>query len=36
MLEVPGENLKNVVSARNFVGFYNGLPEAANLEIDLK
>ena len=28
-LGIPGENLNNVVSARNFVGFYNGLPEAA-------
>lgn len=25
-LNVPGENLKNVVSAREFVGWYNGIP----------
>ena len=32
----PGETtLANVVSARNFVGLYNGLPEAASLDIDL-
>ena len=31
MLEIPGESeLGNVISARNFVGFYNGLPEAGN------
>ena len=36
LLEIPGEaSLSNVVSARNFVGFYNGLPEAASLKIDL-
>jgi adrenodoxin-NADP+ reductase len=36
LLEIPGEsNLTNVVSARNFVGLYNGLPEAAALDIDL-
>jgi hypothetical protein len=36
MLDIPGEsNLGNVVSARNFVGLYNGLPEAAELDIDL-
>jgi hypothetical protein len=36
LLEIPGEsNLSYVVSARNFVGLYNGLPEAAALDIDL-
>lgn len=34
-LGVPGENLKNVISARNFVGWYNGHPENKNLEFDL-
>jgi len=34
-LGIPGENLNNVVSARNFVGWYNGLPEAADLKVDL-
>ena len=28
-LGIPGEDLNNVISARNFVGYYNGLPEAA-------
>lgn len=35
MLNIPGENLKNVVSARSFVGWYNGLPNNNNLNIDL-
>jgi adrenodoxin-NADP+ reductase len=26
-LGIPGEELENVVSARSFVGFYNGVPE---------
>ena len=26
-LNIPGENSSNVISARNFVGYYNGLPE---------
>jgi len=34
-LGVPGESLKGVVSARAFVGWYNGLPEYADLEPDL-
>ena len=34
-LDIPGENAKNVISARNFVGFYNGLPECANLDLSL-
>ncbi|KAL4239315.1 hypothetical protein ACF0H5_000132 [Mactra antiquata] len=34
-LNIPGEDVQNVVSARNFVGWYNGLPEDKNLDIDL-
>lgn len=34
-LGVPGESLPNVLSARRFVGWYNGLPEDANLSINL-
>lgn len=34
-LNVKGEGLKNVLSARNFVGFYNGLPEDTNLDVRL-
>ncbi|KAH6635192.1 hypothetical protein B0J18DRAFT_40393 [Chaetomium sp. MPI-SDFR-AT-0129] len=34
-LDIPGENLKGVYSAREFVGWYNGLPEHANLNPDL-
>ena len=34
-LNVPGEDLRGVVSARAFVGWYNGLPEYADLEPDL-
>lgn len=30
-LGIPGENLEGVYSARAFVGWYNGLPEYANL-----
>lgn len=35
MLNAPGENLNNVISARNFVGWYNGVPEDKNLKINL-
>ncbi|GAB7358956.1 hypothetical protein MBLNU230_g5030t2 [Neophaeotheca triangularis] len=35
-LGIPGEDLKGVVSARAFVGWYNGLPEYANLNPDLE
>nr|POE85376.1 nadph:adrenodoxin oxidoreductase, mitochondrial [Quercus suber] len=35
-LGVPGEDLKGVLSARAFVGWYNGLPEYADLEPDLQ
>lgn len=34
-LGVPGENLDNIVPARKFVGWYNGLPEEKNLEPNL-
>lgn len=34
-LGIPGEGLKGVYSARDFVGWYNGLPEHANLLPDL-
>lgn len=35
-LGVPGEDLKGVVSARSFVGWYNGLPEYEHLNPDLQ
>lgn len=35
-LGIPGEDLKGVVSARAFVGWYNGLPEYADLNPDLE
>ena len=35
-LGIPGENLKGVLSARAFVGWYNGLPEYADLSPDLQ
>lgn len=31
-LKIPGEDLEGVYSARAFVGWYNGLPEYANLD----
>ncbi|KAH6659769.1 hypothetical protein BKA67DRAFT_545735 [Truncatella angustata] len=34
-LGVPGEDLKGIYSAREFVGWYNGLPEYADLNPDL-
>ncbi|CAP71503.1 uncharacterized protein PODANS_6_1370 [Podospora anserina S mat+] len=34
-LGIPGEELKGVFSAREFVGWYNGLPEYADLNPDL-
>eukprot|EP01147_Barroeca_monosierra_P001683 gene1683-4808_t len=33
-LNIPGEGLRNVVSAREFVGWYNGHPDHQNLAID--
>lgn len=35
-LGIPGEHLRGVYSARAFVGWYNGLPEFANLDPDLQ
>ncbi|XP_034249133.1 NADPH:adrenodoxin oxidoreductase, mitochondrial-like [Thrips palmi] len=32
---IPGENLKNVISAREFVGWYNGLPRDKDLDVNL-
>lgn len=32
---IPGEELPGVHSARSFVGWYNGLPEHKNMEMDL-
>lgn len=34
-LNIEGENIKNVISAREFVGWYNGLPQLENLNPDL-
>ena len=34
-LNVKGENLGNVVSARDFVGFYNGHPDHNDLKVNL-
>nr|CAD7393206.1 unnamed protein product [Timema cristinae] len=34
-LDIPGENLGNVISARRFVGWYNGLPWDRNLNVNL-
>lgn len=35
-LEIPGEStLKGIYSAREFVGWYNGLPDSAGLQPDL-
>lgn len=34
-LDIPGESLKRIYSAREFVGWYNGLPEFAGLDPDL-
>ncbi|KAI5730086.1 hypothetical protein M8J76_009885 [Diaphorina citri] len=34
-LNIPGEDGKNIVSARSFVGWYNGLPEDASLDLSL-
>jgi adrenodoxin-NADP+ reductase len=35
-LDIPGENLSGVFSAREFVGWYNGLPQFQALQPDLK
>lgn len=34
-LGIPGEDLTNVISGRQFVGWYNGLPCNRDLKIDL-
>ncbi|XP_073969327.1 NADPH:adrenodoxin oxidoreductase, mitochondrial isoform X2 [Rhodnius prolixus] len=34
-LGIKGEKLNNLISARCFVGWYNGLPDNKNLEVDL-
>ncbi|XP_041363674.1 NADPH:adrenodoxin oxidoreductase, mitochondrial-like [Gigantopelta aegis] len=34
-LGIPGEDLPNVLSARQFVGWYNGLPQDRDLSVDL-
>ncbi|XP_057662422.1 NADPH:adrenodoxin oxidoreductase, mitochondrial [Diorhabda carinulata] len=34
-LDIPGENLKNVIEARRIVGWYNGTPWDKDLDIDL-
>ena len=36
LLGLPGESLQGVLSARQFVGWYNGLPEYAGLNPDLE
>ncbi|XP_046408937.1 NADPH:adrenodoxin oxidoreductase, mitochondrial [Ischnura elegans] len=33
---IPGEELPNVVSARRFVGWYNGLPADSHLKVNLE
>ncbi|XP_004503452.1 NADPH:adrenodoxin oxidoreductase, mitochondrial [Cicer arietinum] len=35
-LGIPGENLKGILSAREFVWWYNGHPDGRNLDPDLK
>jgi adrenodoxin-NADP+ reductase len=35
-LGIPGENLRGVLSARSFVGWYNGLPQFQGLSPNLK
>lgn len=32
---IPGEDLDNIVAARNFVGWFNGLPQDKDLEVNL-
>lgn len=34
-LSIPGEDERNVISARRFVGWYNGAPEDQDLDLDL-
>ncbi|XP_011299351.1 NADPH:adrenodoxin oxidoreductase, mitochondrial [Fopius arisanus] len=35
ILGIPGEKLSNVISGRQFVGWYNGVPSDSGLEINL-
>ncbi|KAF2668257.1 NADPH:adrenodoxin oxidoreductase-like protein [Microthyrium microscopicum] len=35
LLNIPGENLPNILSAREFVAWYNGLPGFSNLPLPL-
>ena len=35
LLNIPGEDKRNVISAREFVGWYNGVPGLENLHPDL-
>ncbi|XP_013195398.2 NADPH:adrenodoxin oxidoreductase, mitochondrial isoform X2 [Amyelois transitella] len=35
MLGIENEDAKNVIAARNFVGWYNGLPSDKDLKVDL-
>ncbi|XP_076302095.1 NADPH:adrenodoxin oxidoreductase, mitochondrial-like [Lasioglossum baleicum] len=35
ILNIPGENLDNIISGRRFVGWYNGVPADSNLNINL-
>lgn len=34
-MNIAGEELRNVISARRFVGWYNGLPADRDLKVDL-
>lgn len=34
-LGIPGEDLSNVISARRFVGWYNGVPQDQSLDVNL-
>lgn len=34
-MNIPGENLNNIISGRRFVGWYNGIPTDSNLNINL-
>ncbi|XP_006614199.1 NADPH:adrenodoxin oxidoreductase, mitochondrial isoform X3 [Apis dorsata] len=34
-LNIPGENLNNIISGKRFVGWYNGVPADSNLNINL-
>nr|CAI5828384.1 unnamed protein product [Callosobruchus analis] len=34
-LEIPGEDLQNCICAKKIVGWYNGVPQYSNLNIDL-